>query len=61
MLKELLTYLLFEASDEAAFVDGIKQEIHYEFRQIAVIKKAISTMHEDLQIVYELFWRIKYF
>ena len=55
MLKELLTYFLFEASDEAAFVDGIKQEIHYEFRQIAVIKKAISTMHEDLQIVYELF------
>jgi len=115
--KELLTYLLFEASDEAAFVDGIKQEILHEFkqinkssyyyikksvrkilrsikkyiryskkketevellicfcselkkmspsinrnitllnlfdRQIAVVRKAISTMHEDLQFDYE--------
>ena len=115
--KELLTYLLFEASDEAAFVEGIKREILHEFqqinkssyyyikksvrkilrsikkyiryskkketevellicfcselknmkpsinrnttllnlfdRQIAVIRKAISTLHEDLQFDYE--------
>jgi len=32
--KELLTYLLFEASDEAAYVENIKTEIKNEFTQI---------------------------
>ncbi|MCF6171542.1 MAG: hypothetical protein L3J66_11245 [Bacteroidales bacterium] len=32
--KELLTYLLFEASDEAAFVAGVKREIEQEFEGI---------------------------
>jgi len=115
--KELLTYLLFEAADEAAFVEGIKKEIANDFklinrnsyyyikksvrkilrnikkyiryskkketevellicfcselakmrpsikrnttlqnlfdRQVLVIRKAISTLHEDLQYDYE--------
>jgi hypothetical protein len=32
--KELLTYLLYEADNEAAYIAGIKQEIEYEFTQI---------------------------
>jgi len=116
--KELLTYLLFEADDETAFVEGVKREIELEFkgintssyyfmkksvrkilrntkkyiryskkketevelliyfcaelikmkpsinnntvlnnlykRQIASIKKAIATLHEDLQYDYEI-------
>lgn len=32
--KELLTYLLYEASDEAAFIEGIKKEIEQEFESI---------------------------
>ena len=32
--KELLTYLLFEASDEAGFIEGVKEEISNEFSTI---------------------------
>jgi hypothetical protein len=32
--KELLTYLLFEASDEAMYVENIKKEIDEQFEQI---------------------------
>ena len=32
--KELLTYLLFEASDESAYIQGIKEEIDEQFKQI---------------------------
>lgn len=32
--KELLTYLLFEASDEDNFVDGVKEEISQTFTEI---------------------------
>ena len=32
--KELLTYLLFEASDEDAFIEGVKHEISADFEQI---------------------------
>lgn len=32
--KELLTYLLFESSDEAAYIEGVKTEIAQEFEQI---------------------------
>lgn len=32
--KELLTYLLFEAHDEAAFIEGVKQEMDEDFVQI---------------------------
>jgi hypothetical protein len=32
--KELLTYLLFESSDELAFVQGVKKELDVEFEQI---------------------------
>jgi len=116
--KELLTYLLYEASDEAGYIDGVKLEVSEQFteintdsyyyikksvrkilrrvkvyirysklketevelllhfcselkdlrpsithnitltnlynRQILMIKKAISTMHEDLQYDYNL-------
>lgn len=44
--KELLTYLLFEAEDEAEYIEEIKSEINEEFRQINTtsyyfIKKSI--------------------
>lgn len=116
--KELLTYLLFDSSNESAYIEGVKREIDQEFeqinkssyfyikksvrkilrytkkyirysgkketevelliyfcsalrnilpltekltplqnlfyRQIEVIKKAISTLHEDLQYDYQL-------
>lgn len=32
--KELLTYLLFESFDEAAFIRSLKQEVDESFRQI---------------------------
>lgn len=32
--KELLSYLLFESADEAAFVNSIKNEINKEFKEI---------------------------
>lgn len=32
--KELLTYLLYEASDEAGFIDGVKREIDEQFEDI---------------------------
>ncbi len=32
--KELLTYLLFESSDEAMYVENIKKEIDLQFEQI---------------------------
>jgi hypothetical protein len=32
--KELLTYLLFEADDEAAFIEGVKREIKLDFEGI---------------------------
>lgn len=44
--KELLTYLLFESADEAAYVEGVKTEIAQEFEQINrssyfLIKKSV--------------------
>ena len=32
--KELLTYLLFESSDEAAYVESVKKEIDQQFEQV---------------------------
>jgi hypothetical protein len=32
--KELLTYLLFESSDEASYVDSVKKEIDQQFEQV---------------------------
>lgn len=32
--KELLTYLLFEAEDEAGYIQGVKQEINVRFEEI---------------------------
>ena len=32
--KELLTYLLFESSDELSFIKGVKKEMDEEFEQI---------------------------
>jgi hypothetical protein len=32
--KELLTYLLFEASDEASYVESVKKEIDLQFDQV---------------------------
>ena len=32
--KELLTYLLFESSDEASYIEGVKEEIDQQFAQV---------------------------
>src|ERR1035437_3336981 len=32
--KELLTYLLFESSDEALYVENVKNEVNLQFEQI---------------------------
>ena len=32
--KELLTYLLFESSDEASYVESVKKEIDLQFEQV---------------------------
>jgi hypothetical protein len=32
--KELLTYLLFESSDEASYVEGVKNEIDEQFKHV---------------------------
>ena len=32
--KELLTYLLYEASDEAAYIENVKREVALQFSQI---------------------------
>ncbi len=32
--KELLTYLLFEAGDEASYIESVKGEIDYELEQV---------------------------
>ena len=32
--KELVTYLLFEASDEASYVESVKREIDDQFEQV---------------------------
>ena len=32
--KELLTYLLFESSDEASYVESVKREIYRQFEQV---------------------------
>ena len=44
--KELLTYLLYEASDEATYIENVKREIDIQFEQINTktyyfIKKSI--------------------
>jgi hypothetical protein len=44
--KELLTYLLFESSDEATFIENIKNEVDQQFKEINkknyyLIKKSV--------------------
>ena len=34
--KELLTYLLFESSDEASYVESVKKEVDQQFEQINI-------------------------
>lgn len=52
--KELLTYLLFEASDEAAYIEGVKTEIKQEFKQINkksyyLIKKSVRKILRSIK------------
>lgn len=52
--KELLTYLLFEASNEAVYVEGIKGEIEHEFKQINkksyyLIKKSVRKILRSIK------------
>lgn len=52
--KELLTYLLYEASDEAAFIAGVKREMDVHFEQINVmsyyyIKKSVRKILREIK------------
>jgi len=45
--KELLTYLLFESSDEASYVESVKREIDLQFEQVN--KKSFYFIKKDLR------------
>ncbi|MEZ5045047.1 MAG: hypothetical protein R2828_34440 [Saprospiraceae bacterium] len=52
--KELLTYLLFEAADEAAYVESIKEEIDQQFEEITtksyyLIKKSTRKILRNIK------------
>src|SRR5664279_6160635 len=52
--KELLTYLLFESSDEALYIDGVKMEVDEQFEQInrksyRFIKKSFSKILRSIR------------
>ena len=52
--KELLTYLLFEASDENGYILSVKREIDFEFEQINTksfyyIKKSIRKILRNIK------------
>lgn len=50
--KELLTYLLFEASDQQAYIDSVKKQIDEDFSQINIsnIYFAKKTLRKILRI-----------
>ena len=57
--KELLTYLLYEASNEAAYIENVKREIEYEFEQINrksyyFIKKSVRKNITKYQEIYPI-------
>src|SRR5665647_433152 len=52
--KELLTYLLFESSNEALYIDGVKMEVDEQFEQInrksyRFIKKSFSKILRSIR------------
>jgi len=52
--KELLTYLLFEASNEAYYVEGLKQTIDLQFEQVNTktyyfIKKSVRKILREIK------------
>lgn len=52
--KELLTYLLFESSDEAAYIEGVKREVDEQFKLINkksqyLIKKSLRKILRNVR------------
>tara|TARA_B110000438_G_scaffold174085_1_gene166358 strand:- start:2685 stop:3158 length:474 start_codon:yes stop_codon:yes gene_type:complete len=52
--KELLTYLLFEASNEAYYIEGLKKNIDLQFEQVNTktyyfIKKSVRKILRDIK------------
>ena len=52
--KELLTYLLFEASNEAYYIEGLKKTIDLQFEQVNTktyyfIKKSVRKILRDIK------------
>ena len=45
--KELLTYLLFESSDEASYIESVKKEIDQQFEKVN--KKSFYFIKKDLR------------
>ena len=52
--KELLTYILFESANEAAYIEGIKKEVDTDFRNINrsnfhLIKKSLRKILKNIR------------
>jgi len=52
--KELLTYLLFEAGDEEAFIEGVKEEVSRQFAEIKstsiyLVKKSVRKILRNIK------------
>ena len=52
--KELLTYLLYESSNETAYIENVKREVDYEFEQINrksyyFIKKSVRKILRNIK------------
>jgi len=45
--KELLTYLLFESSDEASYIESVKKEINQQFEKVN--RKSFYFIKKDLR------------
>ena len=45
--KELLTYLLFESSDEASYIESVKKEVNQQFERVN--KKSFYFIKKDLR------------
>ena len=61
--KELLTYLLFESSDEASYIENVKKEINQQFERVN--KKSfyfIKRLNFDIGKIFNLpvVWMSKY-
>ena len=58
--KELLTYLLFEATDEQSYIESVKEEIDEKFEHVNrkspyFVKKSIQFNFESHKKIHQVF------